>query len=77
MVRRLLTIALAVLIRAIVAYLCGEALHVLCKHVAPDAPMVAHIAHRLLNLVTLALFIVRIKLVITIRRRRSTLDDRK
>jgi hypothetical protein len=77
MLRQALTALLLTFARATIAYVCGEALHVLSDHLTPDAPLIAYIVLRLISRVTLALFVVRIKLIVTIRRRRSGVDDRK
>ena len=76
MIQQFFIALLATLARMVIAYACGVALLVLSGHVAPDAPLAAYIALRLISRITLALFIIRIKLVITIRRRRA-LDDRR
>ena len=77
MLRQLLLRLLAALASTLIAYAGGEALHLLFEHIAPDAPPVVYLAARLLTRATLFAFVVRIKLVITIRYRRTGPDDRK
>jgi len=71
MTRHFLIILLAALTRALIAYGCGEALHLLLEYVAPDAPLAVYIAVRLFMRVALVEFTVRIELVVTIWHRRN------
>ena len=68
MLRQFIAAGVMALARAIIAYACADALHL--EHAAPDAPLVVYIA------ATLVTFLVRIKLVVTIRRRSTAPDDR-
>jgi len=71
MLRHFLNILLATLARALIAYACGEAIHLLLEYIAPDAPPAVYMAVRMLTRIAIVELMVRIEIAVAIRRRRD------